>query len=313
MEWADSLGVDVTSTSLGYLNDFDFGFTNYTWQNMDGKTARITIGSEMAVRKGIVVVNSAGNEASTGTPNTLVAPADGDSVIAVGSVTIYSKPGPNGTTIPAGTVSSFSSYGPTFDGRTKPDVMAGGEGNLIASASSINGYINNNANYTGTSFSAPLVAGVAALILQKDTTLTPIQVREALRNTASNTTPDNNYGWGVIDALAAVNYWNPTDIVTPKEEKKLPENYELAQNYPNPFNPSTRIKYQIKDGGYVTLKIYNLLGNLVATLVSESEPAGTYDVEFNAKDSENPLPSGVYFYRLQVGNFVATKKMVIMK
>ena len=97
------------------------------------------------------------------------------------------------------------------------------------------------------------------------------------------------------------------------KSNNIPENYELAQNFPNPFNPSTTIKYQIKQGGHVTLNVYNLLGNLVATIVDENESAGTYYVTFNSNSEKNPLPSGVYFYRLQVGDFVATKKMVIMK
>ncbi len=300
MEWADSIGVQVTSTSLGYLDGFDFGFKNYTWQDMNGRTARITLGAELAARKGIVVVNSAGNEAWRGTPNTLVAPADADSIITVGAVDVNGKK------------ASFSSYGPTTDRRIKPDVMADGVSDYIpvATPGNINGYITGS----GTSFSCPLVAGVAALILEKHPNWTPIQVRDALRNTASmHTAPDSLYGWGIINALAAVNYSQGNGGGSGQPPKNVPDSYELAQNYPNPFNPSTTIKYQIKDPGFVTLKVYNLLGNLVATLVNEYEPPGTYYIDFNAKSGDEPLPSGVYFYRLQVGNFIATKKMVVMK
>jgi hypothetical protein len=95
-----------------------------------------------------------------------------------------------------------------------------------------------------------------------------------------------------------------------------PANFNLAQNYPNPFNPSTNIKYTIPnvslsgvEGSRVQLKVYDMLGNEVATLVNESKPAGTYEVEFNASN----LSSGIYFYKLQSGNFVETKKMVLMK
>ncbi len=191
IEWADSIGVDVTSTSLGYI-DFDPPYTSYTWQSMNGNTCRITIGADLAVKKGIVVLNSAGNEGYNATRNTLGAPSDGDSVIAVGSVTSTS------------TRSSFSSVGNTIDGRIKPDVMARGESTTVANPYS-------NTQYTtasGTSFSCPLAAGVAALVLCARPHLTPMQVREALRNTASNAaSPNREYGWGILNALAAINYF----------------------------------------------------------------------------------------------------------
>ncbi len=188
LEWADSIGVDVTSTSLGYI-DFDPPYTSYTWQTMDGNTALITIGADLAAGKGIVVVNSAGNEGSNSSHNTLGAPADGDSVFTIGAVTS------------SGTRSSFSSVGPTVDGRTKPDLMAMGS-NVYHAGSFGNQY------YTGggTSYSCPLAAGVCALIIQKNPSLTPMQVLQVLRSTASRSSnPDNQYGWGIINALSAIN------------------------------------------------------------------------------------------------------------
>ena len=90
---------------------------------------------------------------------------------------------------------------------------------------------------------------------------------------------------------------------------KNPADFRLVQNYPNPFNPSTIIKYQIPEQSFVTLKVYDVLGSEVATLVNEEQPVGNYKVEFDAII----LPSGVYFYKLQTNNFVETKKMVLMK
>lgn len=89
----------------------------------------------------------------------------------------------------------------------------------------------------------------------------------------------------------------------------VPNKYELSQNYPNPFNPSTKIKYAIPASEFVTLKIYDVLGNEVAILVTEEKPAGNYEVNFNAKG----LSSGIYFYRLQASSFVEIKKMIILK
>lgn len=187
MEWADSIGVDVTSTSLGYLT-FDPPFTSYTWEDMDGNTAAITIAADYAVSLGITVVNSAGNSGYD-THNTLGAPADGDSVITIGAVNS------------SGTRSSFSSVGPTADGRIKPDVMAMGSNNYHA------GTIGNSYyNGSGTSYSCPLVAGVCALLLQKNPALTPMEVLQLLRSTATQSdNPDNLYGWGIINALSAIN------------------------------------------------------------------------------------------------------------
>jgi subtilisin family serine protease len=193
LEWADSIGVDVTSTSLSYLT-FDPPYPSYTWMDMDGNTTVITNGADYAASLGIVVVNSASNDGYNASHNTLGAPADGDSVITAGAVD-YS-----------GIRSSFSSVGPTVDGRFKPDIMALGSGDVVASPS-------NDHNYTtasGTSFSCPLSAGVAALILCSNPNLTPMQVRDAMRNTASqNSNPDNLYGWGILNALAALNYFPP--------------------------------------------------------------------------------------------------------
>lgn len=195
MEWADSIGVDVTSTSLSYT-DFDPPWPSYTWEDMDGNTTIITNGADYAAHLGIVVVNSAGNYGYDASHNTLGAPADGDSVIAAGAVG-YS-----------GSRASFSSVGPTVDGRYKPDIMALGSGNVVASPYSDNTYT----SASGTSFSCPLSAGVAALILCANPDLTPMQVRDAMRETASQSnSPDNLMGWGILNTLDAVNYF-PTPV-----------------------------------------------------------------------------------------------------
>jgi hypothetical protein len=91
-------------------------------------------------------------------------------------------------------------------------------------------------------------------------------------------------------------------------------NFSLAQNYPNPFNPSTMISYQLPVGGDVTLKIYDILGNEIATLVNEYKPAGRYQIEFNSHSGKvRNLTSGVYFYQIKAGEFIQTKKMILLK
>ena len=91
--------------------------------------------------------------------------------------------------------------------------------------------------------------------------------------------------------------------------KIVPEGFSLDQNYPNPFNPTTKIKFSIPELSFVTLKIFDVVGNEIETLVNQEEPAGSYEVQFSAID----LPSGIYFYQLRAGNFVETKKMILIK
>ncbi len=107
----------------------------------------------------------------------------------------------------------------------------------------------------------------------------------------------------VRHTLLVILWWIGDDL------SKNPADFKLGQNYPNPFNPTTTIKYQIPEQSFVTIKVYDVLGSEVATLVNEEQPVGNYKVEFDAII----LPSGVYFYKLQTNNFVETKKMVLMK
>ena len=107
-----------------------------------------------------------------------------------------------------------------------------------------------------------------------------------------------------------VTYVNPTLI---NENPNLPDRFYLYQNSPNPFNPTTTIKYQIPKTSFVLLKVYDVLGNEVATLVNEEKAAGMYKVEFTPASGNRELVSGIYFYKLTVGNFVETKKMVFLK
>jgi len=105
------------------------------------------------------------------------------------------------------------------------------------------------------------------------------------------------------------------NLVDVEDEKFAPENFVLNQNYPNPFNPSTKIEFQIVDFGFITLKVYDVLGNEIATLVNEEKSAGIYEVEFDARATHPiALTSGIYFYQLKVGeSFIDVKKMILMK
>lgn len=289
-EWADSLGADIISSSLGY-RDFDPGEYSYTWQDMDGNTAISTIGADIAASRGILVSNSAGNEGPASPPeNTLIAPSDGDSVMAVGAVNS------------SGNRAGFSSMGPTADGRIKPDVMAMGVSTYCASPFNPSGY----SNVSGTSLSCPLAAGAAALVLQVNPSATNMEILEALRSTADNAaSPNNSYGWGIINAYnAAFALTGITPVVN-----NLPEGIELYPAYPNPFNPSTTIRYRIPETGEITLAVFNLLGQKIATLVDGKQSAGEHQLTWNAKG----LPSGIYYLVLTSQQQQEVQKAVLLR
>ena len=113
------------------------------------------------------------------------------------------------------------------------------------------------------------------------------------------------YG-AVIDEIV---YGDTSTVLGINYENVQPDQFLLSQNYPNPFNPSTKINYQLPEISFVALKIYDVLGNEIATLVNEEKSAGSYEVEFSSKR----LPSGIYFYQLRAGNYVETKKMVLLR
>jgi hypothetical protein len=118
----------------------------------------------------------------------------------------------------------------------------------------------------------------------------------------------NNVTAHAGDKNVVVNFTSsPTGVLNNKSNQ--PTDYSLSQNYPNPFNPSTAISYSLSKAGFVTLKVFNILGNEVATLVNEDKAAGQYNVEFDASN----LPSGIYFYKIQTGSFSDTKKMILLK
>ena len=290
MEWADSIGVDVTSTSLGYIG-FDPPYQSYTWQDMDGNTCRITNGADYAVSLGIFVVNSAGNEGYDPNHNTLGAPADGDSVIAIGSVNS------------SGDRSGFSSVGPSVDGRIKPDLMAMGSSDYVACNGSNTCY---SSWGSGTSWSCPLAAGAATLLLQVSPNLTPMQLATVLKNTASlSTSPNNQMGWGIINTYAALQSLL-TDV---NNTTDTPEDFYLLQNYPNPFNPSTKIRFAIPEKSQVKLALYDILGRELATILDEEINPGIKEVELNGSN----LSSGIYLVKMITNSYQKTIKITLLK
>jgi hypothetical protein len=184
-ELADSLGADVINSSLGYTT-FDDPNHNHTYADMDGNTAPITIGADIAASKGILVTNSAGNSGNDSW-HYIGAPADGDSVFSIGSV--------NGS----GVYTYFSSTGPTYDGRIKPNVVAKGQGTTIVNPWNGSIYTGN-----GTSFSSPVTAGMVACLWQANPGKTNIEIMEAVQQSASQANnPDSLLGYGIPNYMQA--------------------------------------------------------------------------------------------------------------
>ncbi|RKZ34663.1 hypothetical protein DRQ33_01690 [bacterium] len=189
VQWMDSVGVDIISSSLGYY-DFQGDSQDYSFEQMNGDFAITTVAADFAASRGIAVFNSAGNERVSGWGH-ILAPADGDSVCAVGATDF------------AGNYASFSSPGPTADGRIKPDLSAPGAVITVWNPDE------NAIGYSsGTSFSCPITAGTAALVLQarraSNPELSGWDLIEILKESADQTlSPDNDYGWGIVKAPVA--------------------------------------------------------------------------------------------------------------
>ncbi|KAB2809947.1 S8 family serine peptidase [Phaeocystidibacter luteus] len=265
MEFADSIGADVINSSLGYTT-FDSGI-DYTPEDMDGRTAIVTYGAVMAHRKGMVVVTSAGN---TGASNWRIisAPADADSVLAVGAVDSNRV------------VGGFSARGPSADGRVKPDIMA--QGVLTAHLGQYGLVTRGN----GTSFSAPVMAGFAACFWEANPTATNYQIMNWIRQSADRYgNPNSDYGYGIpnfgtamelsgaMEASPSYVFPNPADSeVRLRLDMEGPAEYTIT-TIDGAVAASGEIQFPRND--YLTLGSSLSNGLYILTVTSEGEVFST--------------------------------------
>ena len=288
MEWADSLGARITSSSLGYIGDPpDF---RYDFSELDGQTATTTRALQVAAAHGILCVTAAGNENGSEW-NHILTPADADSILAVGAVSNE------------GTIVGFSSRGPTGDGRIKPEVCAMGADVFCANADSTNGY----QLWSGTSLATPIVAGIAALIMEANPDWTAQMVREAMMNTASqHNTPNNDYGWGIVDAVEAADYEFENASDQPSE---VPRSAVLMSSYPNPVNGIVTVQLVLPGETSGTLKLFDTLGRQVYAWTKSEWTTGVNSVRLDV----DMLATGVYTAEFEGEAGGAVSRVVVLK
>jgi serine protease AprX len=277
-EFADSIGADLINSSLGYTT-FDNKATNHTYTDMDGNTTVVTKGADKASEKGILVVNSAGNSGGAGWWY-IGAPADGDSVLTIGSVTS------------AGVRSDFSSVGPTSDGRIKPTVAAQGTNTAI--------YYLNNQNVptlgtgNGTSFSSPVMCGITACLWQAFPDLNNMQIIELIKASASQANqPDSLLGWGIPDFLAA------TSTLSIKTK-----DYKL-EAFPNPVAGKLTLVFPVSIQGKFNIEIVNLQGRVVYS--KQRDEGSLRSIQMN---DIGYLPSGMYLIKVSDRSLIYSGKII---
>ena len=279
-EYADSLGVDVCSTSLGYI-DFDMSQWDHPLEHFDGHTAPMTIGAEIAASRGMICVNAASNEGDGYC--TLGIPADAEHILTIGAVDSN------------GNRAYFSSVGPTYDGRIKPDVMAMGQGTYVASGyGSWWPYYNGD----GTSFATPVLAGAVACLRQARPYATVQEICDAIRECGDRANnPDNQYGYGIPDFTKALEMLHVAEIPA--------QISELINVYPNPSQGEVHV--MLKEGAKADVTVFDFMGHKLYTYNFIGLNHTTLETYMNT------LNPGVYFINAvsELGN--QTLKLVMTK
>jgi len=283
-EFADSVGVDVINSSLGY-NLFDDSTENHSYSEMDGNTALVTIGADIAASKGILVVNSAGNEGNDAW-HFMTAPADADSILAVGAITYDRR------------LAYFSSLGPTSDSRIKPDVCAIGLSPVVSSTSGGITYS------SGTSFSSPIMAGLVTCLWQAHRDLNNMEIIDLVRRSSDRyNNPDNSFGYGIPDIYAAHLFEKTSGSI------EMPIKGWINA-FPNPFKDEFYVEFlsQIIHVPYnLRIQLFNIQGKV---LRDKQLNGLNNNFSFNIIDDVSDIASGVYVLRLTTGNLSFEKKLI---
>lgn len=281
-EFADSVGVDIITSSLGYSIGMTDPAQNHTYSEMDGKTTIISKAAEWAARKGIFVTVAAGN--SAGPPwYKITAPGDADSVLTVGAIDSV------------GVIASFSSRGLTYDGRIKPNTCARGMQAVVASPTG------DIANENGTSFSTPITAGAVACLWQANPTKTNMEILNAIQQSASqHYTPDSIKGYGIPNFCIA------NALLTGIDAHQV--NGDNLNVYPNPFNADFNISFYSDKKLIIDVELFDVSGRNIFHQ-QKSISANSNNV-FNSNTFGEKLDDGIYILRLVTPQKIFFKKIV---
>lgn len=277
-EFADSVGADIITSSLGYTT-FDSLFPSHTCADMNGHSTVAAIGANTAFSRGIVVVVSAGNEGNNMSWRCVSTPADADYAMAIAAV--------DGNGIRA----SFSSVGVDTAGRVKPNLAAMGSGTVIADPFGSYTY------GSGTSFAAPIIAGMAACLLQATPNATNYMIKSALEQAGSQySTPDSLLGYGIPNTYRAMIHMGISNLT----------GSSYLNIYPNPFDQGFSIQFTSPVRESLQFTFYNAIGKTILQRTI-SASAGENKVSFNAF---NDIPAGIYFIRLNGNSFNRTSQLI---
>ncbi len=278
-EFADSVGVDVISSSLGYT-DFDDPAASHTYADMNGHTCPSSIAADIAVGKGMLVLTSAGNSGNNSW-HYLSAPSDGDSVLAIAAVDA------------AGNYVSFSSYGPSSDGDIKPNVAAKGSQSTIADP------FDNIGVGSGTSFACPILAGSATCFWQAFPSLKVMEIKRAIERSANYfNTPTDTLGYGIPNFRTAYLAAGTNNIIAPDAE---------FVTYPNPFDDQLNIRLFSETNNSMSGKLYDLVGKEIVGFKSALVTGNFQNV---AIEIPTKLSAGIYYLKVKVGEKIYSQKVV---
>jgi subtilisin family serine protease len=275
-EFADSAGADIVSSSLGYFT-FDDPALNYKISDLDGNTAFVTQVADIAAAKGMLIVNSAGNERNRDWKK-IIFPSDGNNVLAVGAVDGYNN------------ISGFSSAGLAADGRIKPDNVAMGVSVPVQTSETTIG------RSSGTSFSCPILSGMAACLLQAVPQALNSDIIEVLHSSSDRyLSPDSLYGYGIPDFVVALNELQNLYI-------KIPDEGVLI--YPNPTFGNFEIIFRIPPE-YFTLELFSLTGKIIFRKDYAGYAGRTIYIE-----ELNGQVQGIYLLRIISGTRIKVQKII---
>ena len=281
-EFSDSVGADIINSSLGYTT-FDHANQNHTYSDMDGKTTPVSIAANIASRKGMIVVNSAGNSGSNSW-HYIGAPADADSILSVGAVDENRD------------FAWFSSYGPTFDGRTKPTIVAQGRNTIVATSD--NGVLAGN----GTSFSSPVIAGMTACLWQAHPNRTNMEIINAIiLSSHLHENPNDSLGYGLPNfALAALLLKEPKDQSIS----------EIIAIVPNPISSNSHIYVYVANTNEMSMEIYDIKGNRINQFNISLTPQSNNQINLSFLRINT---IGVYFLKIRIARQEFVEKVIIIE